>query len=464
MQLPVKSPRAPFSALSGALSGAMSGAMSGTIAILALTLFAACQRSANTPAGPPNVLLISLDALRADHLTSYGYGRDTSPFLDAVAAEGVRFEHAFVNTHGTPPSHTTMLSSLYQQTHRVQFNDVPDMGHYRIPDEVPLVQEHFRDAGYTTVGITAGGWMKGELGYSRGFDVFADAAVGIADGARALVDAVRAAPDDTPVFAFLHTYEIHSPYSPPADYRSLWGEFPSDFEATSENLLAINAGKLPIDEAGVRFVEAMYDAGIRYTDDTLREMFAALDAIGFFDHHLVVITSDHGEELGERGAFTHRDLLYDDLIRVPLIVRGSGVPVGRVDANLASGIDIAPTLLAFAGIDVDAVHEGRNLLSDADGAPDAVFSQYAGRRYSVRGDDWKLIVGITPPATELYDLRADPAERRNVAAQHPDTVQALNRRLDDWLAERPTLAAIVPRDVELSEDDLERLRSLGYLQ
>lgn len=188
--------------------------------VLACVMVSGCGTEKSVTA--PNVLLISLDACRADHLGSYGYSRDTSPFLDQIAVEGLRFEWAFVNTHGTPSSHTTILSSLYQETHRVQLNDLKTLAHFRIPDEVRLLQEHFRDAGYRTIGVTGGGWMSAGFGYSRGFDFFDDRATTIEGGARRIVEqALQGANEGRPLFAFLHTYEIHSPYEPPPAYRSL---------------------------------------------------------------------------------------------------------------------------------------------------------------------------------------------------------------------------------------------------
>jgi arylsulfatase A-like enzyme len=308
--------------------------------------------------------------------------------------------------------------------------------------------------------------MSADFGYSRGFDVFDDRATTIEDGARRIVEQVRqGADEDRPLFAFLHTYEIHSPYDPPPEYRSMWGEFPSRFEASSKNLRAINTGRLDANESDRRFVTAMYDAGIRYTDNILRVMFAELESLGFFENHIVVITSDHGEELGERGAYLHRRLLYDDLIRVPLILRGTRVPAGTVRPELVSSVDIAPTLLAYAGIDVTARMEGRDLLSGESSVNDAIFAQYKSLRYAIRTRDWKMIVSTRPAGAELYDLRADPQERENVFTRHPDTARALELRLREWRNALPRLPT--PEDapsMDITDEQIERLRELGYVE
>ena len=418
----------------------------------------------------PNVLLISLDACRADRLSCYGHENETSPFLDELAKQGVRYSNAFVNTHGTPPSHTTILSSLYQETHRVQFNDFPrrDARRFLIPSNVTLLQELLRKEGYVTIGVTAGGYMSGNLGFARGFDVFQEDVKGIESCARILENYIRKhAPNDRPIFALFHTYEIHSPYNPPHGYREIFGTYQSDFEPSSENLLLVNAGKLEVNDQDVQLINSMYDAGIRYTDDTLRKLFRSLTSLRFFDNCLVIITSDHGEELGERGRFVHGDQLYDSLIHVPLIVTGTSVPQGTVDNRLVSTIDIAPTVLEYAGLPVPTDMEGRNFLipkkNGSTDDEDAVFSQYEGHRYSIRTASWKLIRNLDVGTTELYDLRNDPQETQNVIAAFPERRAQLESRLLNWKQNRKRLPHIAPA-VTFDEEDLERLRSLGYAQ
>jgi arylsulfatase A-like enzyme len=379
-----------------------------------------------------------------------------------LAESGVHFTRAFVNTHGTPPSHTTILSSLYQETHRVQYNDLPSPKRYRIPERVPLLQEHLQRAGYTTLGVTAGAWMAGKFGYARGFSEFDDESRGVVDGAGRLVEMVRRrSGSDEPLFAFLHTYEIHIPYTPPERYRKLFGSFVTRFEASGEKLTAINVGRLVPTEEELRYVVAMYDAGIRFTDDVLRDMFRELEALGFFEHAVVVVTSDHGEELYERGVFGHRGLLYDELLHVPLIIRATGVPP-RVDSRLASSIDITPTILAMAGVSTDTILEGHDLLQGST-SRDAVFAQYEGRSYAIRTEEWKLIVHTNPGLTELYDLLRDPNERENLADVRPEVREDLSRRLSEWRKARPELDSLERFDVAIDEAERERLRALGYL-
>jgi choline-sulfatase len=444
----------------------MRGVTTGVSASLALALACLAVRGLSGcrhESAPPNILLISLDACRADHLGTYGYSRDTSPFIDTIAARGTVFTHAFINTLGTPPSHATMLTSLYQETHRVDYSPQEGPASYRLPAEVALLQEHLQRGGYTTVGVTGGGYLTREFGYARGFDAFDATARGQHVGAGKLLRLVeRHGGGGQPVFAFFHTYSIHSPYSPPPEYRDLWGPSASRFEPTSQNLLAINKGEIEVSEEDVEHIVAMYDAGIRYTDDALRRLFANLDQLGFFTNYLVVITADHGEEFGERGGFVHRPLLYDDLLHVPLILEGTTVPRGRRDQSLASTVDIAPTILRVAGVETDAPLEGRVLLTSK--APGAIYAQSRSDRYAIRTNDWKLILNQRPRTAELFDLRSDPKERKNVVERYPDEARSLEERLWTWRRGLPAIESLPRPDLEVSGDTVERLEELGYVE
>ncbi len=436
--------------------------------LAALLLASGCTDSPAAPPGSPgpNVLLISLDALRADHLSCYGYGRPTSPFLDELAGRGTRFAAAFVNTHGTPPSHTTILSSLYQQSHRVGMQPSPgEPRNDAVPRGLPLLQEMLAEHGYRTVAVTDGGYMSRNFGFDRGFERFFDGGRGIADGRERLLGFLAEGDDPRPVFVLFHTYEIHSPYEPPPGYRELFGRFESDFAPTNDNLLPIqNDAFSQLEPDDIRFLEAMYDGGIRYTDDVLRELFADLGAIGFLERSLVIVTSDHGEEFAEHGGLLHRDTLYDELLHVPLILQGIGVPSGRVEPRLVSSVDIAPTILAAAGLVPPAHMAGRDLLTPA--APEepepAVFSQYSDRHYSLRTERWKLILSPRARRAELYDLHRDPGETTDLAAEKPQQVHRLRQRLRAWRSGCPELDYVERDRPELSEEAARRLRALGY--
>jgi arylsulfatase A-like enzyme len=436
---------------------------------LAVALFVvACAKSPINDV-PPNILLISIDALRADHLSSYGYDRLTSPGLDALAARGTRFSHAFANTHGTPPSHTTLLSSLYQETHRVGFgNRATTGGDHAIPDEVELVQEILQRSGWRTVAVTGGGYMSAEFGYARGFDFFSDRARGVQEGARTLLEAlIESGKNDRPVFALLHTYQVHSPYAPPEGFDRLFGEYAGNIEPTNEALIAVQGeADRKLERTDFDYLESLYDGEIRYTDGVLDQLFSDLGEAGFLENTVVIVTSDHGEEFGDHGGLLHGGKLFDELLRVPLIVSGVGIALGVVDPALVSFVDIAPTILSIAGLPVPDSMEGRNLFdrSRSTGwAEQKVFAQYGDQLYCVRTPRWKLIHRPRNDGVQLYDLQRDPGERRNIRKRHPELTLRLLGEIETWRSTRPQLDFAPRLTEELSIEKIEELRALGYV-
>lgn len=414
----------------------------------------------------PNVLLISLDTLRADHLSSYGYERETTPFLDEVAGDGVRFHWAFVNTLATTNSHTTILSSQYQESHGVMYGGKGSSEDNRLPDNLPLVQESFRDAGYKTLAVTDGGNFAVRHGFDRGFDEFHGKVVrGVKEGTKLFLEMLDDnLPADEPLFLLYHTYEIHAPYDPPPPYDTQFATgAESDFVPTARNLRRVqDTASRDLSEADFEHIVSLYDGGIRFTDETLREMFRGLEERGFFDRdYLVVITSDHGEEFGDHGGVLHRGLLYDEMIRVPLIMRGARLPAGEVRDDIISSVDIAPTLLAYAGIPIPDSMQGQDLFSQRRRAPhgELIFAQLRTRRYALRTKEWKY---IESGAVELYDLLADPGETTNVAVDHLDKVEEFQSLIERWRKGQEG-RRLQAGSVELSSDEIEELKALGYV-
>lgn len=423
----------------------------------------------DSPDPPPNILLISIDALRADHLGCYGYGRATSPFLDDRAAAGIRYANAFVNTHGTPPSHTTMLSSLFQESHRVGIADTGGgEASLKVPNGLELVQEVLLREGWATVGVTGGGFMEERFGFARGFESFTDRARNVEQGTAMLVEAVALAiQSGRPVFAFYHTYEVHTPYLPPIGYRGLFGHGDCAVEPTADALVPIQATAIEhLTQDDFDCLAALYDAEIRYTDDTLRGLFDRLASIGFLDHAVVIVTADHGEEFGDHGGLLHRGSLFDELLRVPLIVWGSSVPRGIVADNLVSTLDLAPTILARAGLPPTPIMAGSDLLSlpAPDPSTERVFAQYGSQLYGIRTHRWKLIVGGQWSNPMLFDLEADPCERVNVAHSHPEVSTELLAELAAWRKRQPRLELAQEPVGELPEQTEQQLRELGYVE
>jgi arylsulfatase A-like enzyme len=327
-----------------------------------------------------------------------------------------------------------------------------------------MVQGVFAAAGWHTVAVTGGGFMSADYGFSRGFDVYVDRAGRVARQSRTLFQQIQPVlGSGQPVFAFFHTYQVHSPYAPPKRFRKLFGEHEGSIEATSEALLEANstAGK-SFTRADFEYLESLYDGEISYTDEVLGKLIAKLDAVGFFDNAIVVITSDHGEEFGEHGGVLHGGKLFEELLHVPLIIAGTGIDGGVVDPSLVSLVDIAPTLISLAGLEIPDSMEGRNVFSrpvSAQWQDQRIFAQYSDAFYCVRTPRWKLIQRTAKQNVNLFDLHRDPGEQRNLGARYPEVSASLLAEL-----QRPRLDLGSRRDIDLTEETVEELKVLGYVE
>lgn len=319
-----------------------------TLLLLAL----GCSGS-GLPAGDPSrpdVILVSIDSLRPDHLGSYGNARQPSPFLDGLAARGLRFTEARASSPWTLPSHTTMLSGRGPLEHGVIEDTL------RIPDTLPLVQEAFSAGGYATAGFVSTLYVSRTFGFDRGFSRFEDYAItkktNLEHPARAeqlVADALawaREQPEGKPVFCFLHLYDVHYPYRPPQPY-DLQYDKPSSKKSTAYR----NYGwylEHPITEARWTHLRAQYDESLAYTDAMLARLGAAWEASG--RRVSWVVTADHGEELGEHGSWGHAHTLHPEVMRVPLLVSGAGVPAAAVRDDRVGVIDVAATVAGLGGV------------------------------------------------------------------------------------------------------------------
>ena len=387
----------------------------------------------------PNVLLVTIDTLRADHVGCYGHRAAATPVLDALAARGLRFATAVAHAPLTAPSHASILTGLLPLGHGVR-----DNGSFVLPPSPTTLAEVFRDAGYRTAAFVSGFPLDRRFGFARGFETYDDRMLRGRDPRRAAyvertaADVTRAAVDwlravRAPWFAWVHYFDPHAPYDPPADLAA-------------------------------RFAASPYDGEIAFVDRELGRLLAAADEGR--PGALVLVTSDHGESLGEHGEATHGVFVYDATLRVPWIMAGPGLPRGRVSPVVARGIDVAPTLVDYAGLAVPRAMQGRSLRPAADGremedAPayaESLFCKlnlgWAGL-HAWRTAQWKM---VDAPRPELYDLRTDPGETRDVAEARAHDAEALRSGLRRTLEARaPDAAASAGADVA------ERLRSLGYV-
>jgi choline-sulfatase len=420
----------------------------GPLALFAAAAVAAspgCSRDATKPATAPSVLLVTIDTLRADHIGCYGHGAASTPTLDGLAARGTRFATAVAHAPLTAPSHASILTGLSPLGHGVR-----DNGAYVLPPSVRSVAEDFRQAGYRTAGFVSGFPLKRRFGFDRGFETFDDqlprgkdarrtayverTADRTTDAALRWLEAARpAGSPGRPFFLWVHYYDPHAPYEAPAEAA-----------------------------AGAA---SPYDGEVAFVDAQLGRLLRRVEQLGDGGPTLVLVTADHGESLGEHGEDTHGIFLYDSTISVPFLLAGPGVPAGRVASVVARGIDVAPTLLDYAGLASKGM-EGRSLRPAVSGGalgdePAYAESLHPQLQYgwaplhSWRTGRFKL---IEAPRVELYDLGADPSEARDLAAKEPARRDAMRRGL------QKAMAATTPSAGQaVDPETAERLAALGYV-
>ncbi len=459
------------------------------------TLGAACDGGEPGRTRRPNIILVSIDSLRPDNLGSYGYPRNTSPFLDELAAGGVRFQNAVSTTSWTLPAHAAMMTGLYDSTHGLVDNGL------RLGEGHVTLAELLEGEGYQTAGFFGGPYLHPTFGLGQGFQTYQscmtvtdDATSGavVRRGARA--ESGHSHADVTgprtraevsawvergvaePYFLFLHMWDVHYDYIPPPEYIERFdpdyaGEIDGSGFSTDERL---HAGMPARD---LRHLIALYDAEIRFTDDTLREIFNVLEAAGHLSDTLVVVTADHGEEFFEHDGKGHQQTLFDEVLRVPLIVWWPGrLPAGSVISDQVRLIDLMPTLASYAGAGRQLAVQGRDLAPLLEGGslpPEPALAELLAEGLSMRAlrtnvakamrfrDDFPALLfklGVDPgeqapivPNAPLED------ERRHYALQLRDTVQ---RAQDLKRALRNTQPEPAQPDPEL----LKRLQALGYLE
>ncbi len=483
------------------------------------------EPSPSSPADRPSVLLVTIDTLRADRVGCYGYGRDTTPVLDALAAEGVLFENALTSANTTAPSHATMLSGLHPVEHGTTNNGMP------LDPQVTVLPDVLVREGYETAAFVSGFTLVDEAcGLAGRFDRYGDnllafpwlpeaalelrlgkslsrvalrRGVEIWRGDRPAEETVgealawldRRAERDTaaPFFLWVHCYDPHVPYEPPPPYDTRFdpdydGDASGDwYHVGTEERRAIAAS-----EADRRHLEALYDGEIAYTDAWLGRLLEGLERHGLAGETLVIVTSDHGEGLGEHGYFyDHGTYLYDTEMRVPLVLRfPDGRAAGTRVAADARLLDLTPTVLDALGIQARAGFSGASLLPllEPGHAPEprpvlalsyvaGELSGYPldGRKLAVRAEGWKLIetsevwldTTRVPAVEELYDLAADPGERADLLAAPGDAAAAppaaVLERLRASLEQLREIARAREEARELTPEMAEKLRGLGYL-
>jgi len=436
---------------------------------------------------PRGIILISLDTLRADHLGIYGYHRDTSPSIDAFAKESIVFEHAVVQSPWTLPSHMSIMTSLYPSFHGVTTLKK------RLANEHVTLAELLQKGEYRTAAFTDGAYMRAEFGFDQGFDIY--------DGKRWLIGIAEILPKvkkwlnknkSKPFFLFIHCYDIHSPYNPPPPYNNIFHDFTytGHLIPSLKNMGAARWNKLKVNDEDLRHIMALYDGGIRYTDKKIGEFLSYLQYSGLEDQSLIIITSDHGEEFKEHGSFLHWQLYYRPNLHVPLIMRIPNYPKKEIKIKeLVQSIDLLPTILEIAGLAPHPKAQGRSLLplikrnknffnrslwkafhlfkkdsiiSFAETTIESFLEPFLGkdRNISIITDDYQMIHDLKSQSTQLFNLKADPLAKNNIAKDHANISKRLLSQLEEVYSVTPPYKAPI---ITLDEQTHEQLEALGYI-
>jgi len=475
--------------------------MLGSIRTLALSVLllgaSACAPAQEAPPRARHVVLVSLDTLGAKHMGAYGHENDTTPAFDALAAEGTLFERAYTSQTHTLTAHISLMTGVYPQVHGATEKRVS------APGAVSLAQL-LGAQGFETMAFTTGSkYTSPRFGLSRGFASFEsmiptgmEANIRLNDPIR--VEAKRAKTDsEHRLFLFMHYYDAHSdydsetPYTAPRQFvaKHVPRELLKAVEGDTERLIELMGTGGPSDRE-LDAIHAYYDAGVHYTDErVLGILINWLRDLELMEETLLVVTGDHGEEMFEHGRLVHTQP-YDETARVPLLIRGPGVPAGLRIPQPVQTVDVMPTVLSLLGLPIPEHVQGRDLTpllrgEPRDGSeafvdgmlagrrkgPLAWIEERDGRRWSYLREARRLESGeyVFEAPAELYDLDEDPKQLDDVSADFPDVVARLEQRLLERLrADREAGQALgledEPQESLLSDEEQEQLRQLGYVE
>jgi len=412
--------------------------------VVLLILFIALISCRASSSGPKNIVLITIDTLRADRLGVYG-SHVLTPSIDSLAGEGVLFERAYCQVPVTLPSHVTILTGTYPFSHGVRHN-----GKFRLTPEALTLAEIMKSRGYQTAAFLGAYVLDAKYGLSQGFDLYDDRMPGEKYNGVSMYTSRRASEItssaerwleqvEEPFFAWIHYFDPHGPYEPPEPFMSQYSN--------------------------------PYDGEVAYVDSEIGKLLAGVSKKGLAGNTLVVLTSDHGESLGEHGELSHAIFLYSSTTWVPLIISLPGeIPPGSRDNSVVQLVDVVPTILSLLGMETPRECEGRDLFSsDADGfdlSSSIAYSETWAPRlqygwselYCIRDERYLY---VEAPGPELYDLTVDPAEQVNIYNTIPEVADVFSSLVDSL--RNSAVFTTASEDLELAAADREALENLGYI-
>ncbi len=428
---------------------------------------------------PPNILIYLIDCLRADHLGTYGYARGVSPNIDRFAEDAVVFERAMSVASWTRPAVASLLTGVSPQSHGTRGD------RDALSNAVPLVQEILRDKGYTTAAVVTNGVVSTKFGFGRGFDDFRflpeqhktnPQIHQLSDRVNAeIIGWLEGRDTSKPFFIYVHSTDPHAPYLPKSPFRERFAVDVDPAIGLHPAVEALTQGKAAAGPGVRQGLIDLYDGEIAFNDEQFGRLLKWLESNGLYDDTLIVLTADHGEEFEDHGRWQHGLTLYQEQLHVPLVVKQpASLNAGQRRAEMVSLIDVAPTLLEAVGVDLPGSMTGQSLRpwmnQDVLALPPrpafadlAREPQWRAVNAAILGDT-KLILNhsydLPRPSRELYDLGSDPEENRNL-----ETVgSVVSGYLETLFRRAAAVERYVAPTAELSAEDEEKLRALGYLQ
>jgi len=445
------------------------------LSVGALSAFAGCS-GRKSPAKKPNIILIVIDTLRADHLGCFGYHRNTSPNIDALAGESILFTKAICTAPWTTPSIASIMTSCYSST--LAMSGPPKA----IPPQFPCLAEVLQQNGYMTFGLVSHLYVAGRLGFARGFGAFDESFMAghhAVSSSSVTARGLRFLKQDhqKPFFAFLHYFDPHYNYILHSKH-DFYPDYKGDV-TSGEDIKSLRVRIDDLSEDDIRYLEALYDSEIAHTDEHVGRLLDAIKKLGLYDNSIIIITSDHGEELAERGHIGHRIKLYQEMIHVPLIIKPLGAQA-KVVERYVSLLDLAPTILKCVNLSMPDGIEGVPIdLTMLDHFADrAVFSETNWSQYidSVIFKNQKLIYyrkrdpdferPLLKSPEQFYDLSNDPGERKVLTVEPVNIERSIRGLLLEWSNRISKNRAAGPRTNKplFNEEEMKKLKSLGYVR
>ena len=475
----------------------------GVLVIGAFAYFrTAAEHTVPAPPGAPNVLIMLIDTLRADRMGCYGYQRNTSPNMDRITAGGIRMERAYTAAPWTPPSIATILSSLYPDTHHVQKHSVyygttgikDNQGDVFV-DEIHTIAEGFSSNGYQTAAFVCNPWITKKEGFDQGFQLFDEDELSRERPAPPAAEINRKALDyldqhrdpNRPYMIYLHYMDVHGPYNAPDRFRK---PFVDEVRATPrtvsmpaeergkpgklKNIAGRTERKDPLLLDRPEYWTALYDAGVAHFDAQFSQFYQELQQRGALENTILVIVSDHGEELYDHGGWDHGFNLFDHQLHVPLIFSAPGILAeGKTIRQIVGLVDLMPTVLDLCGLAASEGMQGRSFADVLRGAPEstetAAFAEGVKRNQFTKAwyeDNYKLLYHTKSGRAMLYDLQLDPGEKNPLDPTANATLIAeMKAKIDALVTSNVEEGAKYPAETSaISDEQRQRLEALGYLR